>query len=68
MDFDPVCQFLYFCGQLVVSVIMLDGSKTRKSLAGLTFRVPMLFEGTVTETLIKDTVELRNSENQPYYF
>ena len=30
-DFDPICRFLYFCSQLVVAGIMIDGSKIRKS-------------------------------------
>ena len=29
------CWFLYFCGQSVVAVIMIGGSKTCKSLAGV---------------------------------
>ena len=35
-NFDPLCRFLYiFCGQPVVAVIMIDGSETCKSLAGV---------------------------------
>ena len=47
MDFDPLCRLLYFCGLLVVAVIVSDKSKTRKSLVGLKFRVFMLLKGTV---------------------
>ena len=35
MDFDLLCQFLYFCGQSVVTVVMIDSSKTRNSLVGV---------------------------------
>ena len=51
MDFDPLCQFLYFCSQWVVAVVTIDhdSNKTRKSLAGLKFRVPMLLKGAVTK-------------------
>ena len=40
MDFGPLCRFLYFCGQLVVAVIMIDGSKTRKSLVWVEVQSP----------------------------
>ena len=35
VDFDPFCQFLYFCGLPVVAVIIIDSGKTRKSLVGV---------------------------------
>ena len=38
VDFDPLCRFLYFCGQPVVAVIVIDDNKKRKSL--LEFEVP----------------------------
>ena len=44
MDFDPLCRFLYFCGQSVVSVIMIDGSKKHKSLAGVEVQSPYVIE------------------------
>ena len=34
-DFNPLCRFLYFCGQPVVALIMIDSSKTRKSFSGV---------------------------------
>ena len=45
MDFDPLCRFLYFCGQLViVAIIMIDSSKTRKLLAGVDVQSPYVIE------------------------
>ena len=41
MDFDPFCQFLYCCGQLIVAVIMTDCSKTGKLL--VVFEVQSLY-------------------------
>ena len=38
MGFDP------FCGQSVVAVIMIDGSKTRKSLGGVEVQSPYVIE------------------------
>ena len=40
-DFDPLCRFLYFCGR---RVIMIDGSKTHKSLAGVEVRLLFLLQ------------------------
>ena len=34
-DSDPLCWFLYFCGQPVVALIMIDSSKIRKTLVGV---------------------------------
>lgn len=34
-DFHPFCWFLCFCGQWVISVIMIDDSKTHKLSAGV---------------------------------
>ena len=34
-DLDPLCRFLYFCGQSVVAVIMIDSSKKCNSLVGV---------------------------------
>ena len=31
-DFDPLCRFLYFCGQPVITLIMIDSSKACKLL------------------------------------
>ena len=39
--------FFIFCGPPVVAVILIDSSKTRKSLLGLKFRVRMLLKGAV---------------------
>ena len=36
--------FCIFCGQLVVSVIMIDGSKIHKSLAGVVVQSPYVIE------------------------
>ena len=41
MDFDPLCRFLYFCGQPVVAVILIEGSKTSKLL--LEVELPSLY-------------------------
>ena len=35
MDLDPLCQFLNFCGQPFVAVIMIDSSKACKLLVGV---------------------------------
>ena len=43
-DFNPLCSFLYFCGQWVITVIMIDDSKTRKSLAGVEVQRPYVIE------------------------
>ena len=48
-DFDPLCQFWYFCGHPVATVIMIDGSKTCESLLGAQVRVSMLLKGAITE-------------------
>ena len=44
MEFDALCRFLYFCGQSVVAVIMIDGSKTDKSLVTVEVQRPFVIE------------------------
>ena len=36
--------FCIFCGQSVVAMIMIDGSKTRKSLVGVEVQCPYVIE------------------------
>ena len=43
-DFDPLCRFLYFCGQPVVAVIMIDSSKIHKVLVGVEVQSPYVVE------------------------
>ena len=40
VDFDPLCQFLYFCGEPVVAIVMIDSSRTRKSLVWVEVQSP----------------------------
>ena len=44
MNFFPLCQFLYFCGQPVVTVVMIGGSETHKSLVGVEVQRPYVIE------------------------
>ena len=44
MDIDPLCWFLFFCGQPVVVVLIIDSSKTRKSLVGVEVQSPYVIE------------------------
>ena len=44
VDFNLLCQFLYFCSQLVVAEIMIDSSKTHKSLVGVEVQSPYVIE------------------------
>ena len=44
MDFDPLCRFLYICGQSVVALIMIDSSKKRISLVGVEVKSPYVIE------------------------
>ena len=41
-DFNPLCQFLYFCSQTVVTIIMIGSSKTHK-LKGWVQKQPMSY-------------------------
>ena len=42
--FRSICRFLYFCGQPVVAVIMIDSSKKRNSLVGVEVLSPYVIE------------------------
>ena len=42
--FRSICWFLYFCGQSVVAVIMIDSSKKRNSLVGVEVLSPYVIE------------------------
>ena len=52
MDFDPLYQFLYFCGQSVVAIIMIDDSKTCKSLAGVEVQSLTVIESCGNDMLV----------------
>ena len=42
--FRSICRFLYFCGQSVVAVVMIDSSKKRISLVGVEVQSPYVIE------------------------
>ena len=42
--FRSICRFLYFCGQPVVAVIMIDSCKKRNSLVGVEVLSPYVIE------------------------
>ena len=44
VDFDRLCQFLYFCGQAVVAVIMITTLKLANRYLGFEVQSPYVFE------------------------
>ena len=68
--FRSICRFLYFCGQSVVAVIMIDSSKKRNSLVGVEVLSPYVIErrsnGERRSTLACWSLISLNAPNKPF--